>query len=301
MFNTTHTLAGFVLARAGLDRWSRGAVRTAVIAANLPDIDSLAGFFGTGAYLECHRGITHSLIAMPVLSVAVAAASYRFTGNFLRTSAIACVALASHLILDYLNDYGVRPFLPFDGTKYYGDTLFIFDPVVDSILLGALIAGYFLSRRRQQCAVCGLLLCTLYVGALMELRNLSRSYLPPVQHAAVSPRPLNPFRWRAFVDSPGDVTILSIDPFRGVIGEPLVLRKDPASEATRRAADTPSAKTLLAVARFPVMNSRYRDSQYRVTFFDARYYDGNAAPGAKIWLDVSLTVLAESLRVQPLD
>jgi membrane-bound metal-dependent hydrolase YbcI (DUF457 family) len=290
-----------VLARAGFDRWSPGAVRTSVIAANLPDIDSIAGVFGTGAYLEYHRGITHSLIAIPVLSIAVAAALYKFTGNFLRTSVIACVALASHFILDYMNDYGVRPFLPFDGTTYYGDTLFIVDPVFDFILLGALIAGYFLPRRRQ-CAVCGLLLSTLYVGASMELRNLCRSYLPAVQHAAVSPRPLDPFRWSAFVDSPGDVTILSIDPFRGVIGKPLVLGKHPASEVTRRAAETPSAKALLEVARFPVMNYRYGDSQYRVTFFDARYYSRNAAPGAKVWLDSSLNVLAESLRLrQPLD
>ena len=200
MFNTTHTLAGVVLARAGFDRWSPGAVRTSVIAANLPDIDSIAGVFGTAAYLEWHRGITHSLIAIPVLSVAVAAALYKFTGNFLRTSVIACVALASHLMLDYMNDYGVRPFLPFDGTTYYGDTLFIVDPVFDVILLGALIAGYFLPRRRQQGAACALLLSTLYVGAAMELRKLSRSYLPAGQHAVVSPRPLAPFRWSAFVD-----------------------------------------------------------------------------------------------------
>ena len=120
--------------------------------------------------------MTHSLIAIPVLSAAVAAALYKFTGNFLRTSVIACVALASHLMLDYMNDYGVRPFLPFDGTTYYGDTLFIVDPVFDVILLGALIAGYFLAspaaaRRRMRTPSTP----TLYVGAAMELRKLSRS------------------------------------------------------------------------------------------------------------------------------
>ena len=35
--------------------------------------------------------------------------------------------MATHPILDYANNYGLRPFLPFDGAWYYGDVLFIFD------------------------------------------------------------------------------------------------------------------------------------------------------------------------------
>jgi len=302
MFNSTHTLVGFALGRAGFDRWSRRAVWTSVIASNLPDIDSVAGFFGTPAYLAYHRGITHSLVAMPLLAMAVAAAMYRFTGNFLRTSVIAFAALFSHLLLDYLNVYGVRPFLPFAATRYYGDALFIIDPFFDFILLAALVTGYFLRRRRQMTAICGLLLTTAYVGARMELRDLCRSYLPHVQNAAVSPQPLTLVRWMAFVDHPGDVTILSVDPFRGIVGKPLLVGKDPENEMTRIAANTRSAKALLEFARFPVMNFQRRDLQYRVLFFDVRYYNGNTAPGAKVWLDSSLNVVDESVRfIQPLD
>jgi membrane-bound metal-dependent hydrolase YbcI (DUF457 family) len=297
MFNSTHTLVGFALGRAGFDRWSRRAVWTSVIASNLPDIDSIAGLFGTPAYLAYHRGITHSLVAMPFLAVGLAAAMYRFTGNLVRTSVVAFTALLSHLLLDYLNVYGVRPFLPFDATKFYGDTLFIIDPVFDFILLVTLICGgYFLVRRRQQCAVFGLLLATVYVGGRMELRNLCRSYLPAVRNAAVSPLPLTLFRWTAFVDNPEDVAILSIHPFRGIEGKPLVLGKDPENEVTRRAAATVSAKALMEFARFPVINFKLEDSMYRVTFFDARYYNGTSAPAAKVWLDSSLNVIDESVR-----
>ena len=65
MFNSTHTLAGFTVARIGLDRWVPYATVTAVVAANLPDIEILSGLAGTGSYLDHHRGITHTFMGVP--------------------------------------------------------------------------------------------------------------------------------------------------------------------------------------------------------------------------------------------
>ena len=36
----------------------------------------------------------------------------------------------SHLLLDFTNAYGVRPFLPFSGRWYAWDIMFIFDPLL---------------------------------------------------------------------------------------------------------------------------------------------------------------------------
>ncbi len=44
MFNSTHTLVGIALSRAGLNRWSSHATATAVVASNFPDLDSFALF-----------------------------------------------------------------------------------------------------------------------------------------------------------------------------------------------------------------------------------------------------------------
>ena len=177
MFNSTHTLVGLALARTGMDRWSRHAAWTAVIASNLPDIDIVAGLYDTPAYIEYHRGITHSIAGIPLLSIALAAAMYRFSGNFLKTTVIALLATSSHLLLDYLNTYGIRPFLPFDGTWFYGDALFIIDPLFDAVLIAMLAAGHFLPAHGRRLAVIGLAVVTLYVGLRLELRNLSRSYI----------------------------------------------------------------------------------------------------------------------------
>ena len=53
---------------------------------------------------------------------------------------LAMVALLSHLLLDYTNNYGLRPFFPFDDRWYAASIVFIFDPVMFALLLGALVA-----------------------------------------------------------------------------------------------------------------------------------------------------------------
>jgi inner membrane protein len=48
----------------------------------------------------------------------------------------------SHLALDALNNYGVRPFLPFSSARYYADLVFIVDPLLWLLLGGmAVLAG----------------------------------------------------------------------------------------------------------------------------------------------------------------
>src|SRR5689334_9822859 len=134
MFNSTHTFVGLLIGKTGTERWAPYGLATAVIASNLPDVDSIAGLWGTATYLDHHRGITHSLIGIPVLALILSAIIYFFSGNFGKTYAIALIAMATHPALDYLNPYGIRPFLPWNTKWYYGDLVFIFDPYLDLIL-----------------------------------------------------------------------------------------------------------------------------------------------------------------------
>jgi inner membrane protein len=49
------------------------------------------------------------------------------------------VALLSHLLLDYTNNYGLRPFYPFNPHWYAASIVFIFDPLIFALLLMGLI------------------------------------------------------------------------------------------------------------------------------------------------------------------
>src|SRR5207247_4842903 len=120
MFNSTHTFVGLAVARTGLDKWVPRAAVTAVIAANLPDVDIVFDLAGVPSFIEHHRGFSHSIVGIPLLSLALAGCMYVFTRNFWRTFVVALLVMATHPALDYSNAYGLRPFLPFTGSWHYG-------------------------------------------------------------------------------------------------------------------------------------------------------------------------------------
>jgi len=296
MFNSTHTLVGFALARTGLDGWNRRAAWTAVIASNLPDIDIAAGLYDMPAYIQYHRGITHSVSGILVLSVAFAGVMTVFSGNFRRTLIVALLAMATHPMLDYMNTYGVRPFLPFDDRWFYGDVLFVIDLYFDLILLAALIAGNVFSKRREALAIGGLAVVVLYVGILAQFRNLSRSYIAGHEKAAVSPVPFSPLVWTGLIENPGDVTVFQIDPLHGIVGDADRFLKDEPSPIIAKAAATRSGSAFFGFARFPVVRVRQIEAGYRVTFLDMRFFRGSSSGfSANVVLDPSLRVVVESL------
>lgn len=141
MDNLTHTLAGSALAKAGLARRTPLATATLVVAANAPDVDVLAFSAGPYAALAFRRGITHGVPAFLVLPLAVAGAVLLWDRRVRRRRdpdaeparpvavlALAYVGFLTHPVLDWMNSYGMRWWMPLHGGWAYGDSLFILDP-----------------------------------------------------------------------------------------------------------------------------------------------------------------------------
>ena len=56
----------------------------------------------------------------------------------------ACLAGLSHILLDFTNNYGVRPFWPFSEKWYSWDIVFIFEPIMFGfLLLGLVVPSLF--------------------------------------------------------------------------------------------------------------------------------------------------------------
>ena len=140
MDNITHSLVGLAAAKAGLERLSPGATFLCVIAANAPDADILALVGGSSTYLQHHRGITHSVVGVLALALLVPAlfcavdlivARVRHRPPRLKFRGLLLVSLlvsATHPLMDWTNNYGLRPLLPWSGKWFYGDLVFIVDP-----------------------------------------------------------------------------------------------------------------------------------------------------------------------------
>ena len=97
----SHSLTGLNdWLRAGLNRLTPRATLLLMLSANIPDIDIAALGKSQFAYLEVHRGPTHSLVAMPVLAavcVTVVAAIYRQRLPWVQAWLVCCIGVASHL------------------------------------------------------------------------------------------------------------------------------------------------------------------------------------------------------------
>ncbi|TMB19145.1 MAG: metal-dependent hydrolase [Deltaproteobacteria bacterium] len=147
MDNLTHAFAAITCSHAiSRERPSGLTLAAAVLAANVQDVDWLPFVSSPAAGLEVHRGTMHSLLAVPLLALVVAAGVHlaaRQRGNgaaplpFRPLLGVCLAAAASHPLLDLLNPYGLRPLLPFDGTWCYGDLAGIRDPWMWLILGGS--------------------------------------------------------------------------------------------------------------------------------------------------------------------
>ncbi|HEX9628861.1 MAG TPA: metal-dependent hydrolase [Pyrinomonadaceae bacterium] len=160
MDNLTHSLVGLAAAKAGLEKLSPGATALCVLAANSPDADLVTLIGGRWLYLQNHRGLTHSIVGTIALALAlplvfhgvawlIAGLRKREPATRLRGLMIASIIVtASHPLLDWTNNYGVRLLLPWNSRWFYGDLVFIMDPVFWLVLGGA--AFLVTSRTKNQ-------------------------------------------------------------------------------------------------------------------------------------------------------
>lgn len=149
-----HTLTGGALAAAGLKRATPLATAALLIGANAPDVDVLTSFAGEYASLAHRRGWTHGVLALAVWPFIVTGGLIAFDrwrrrrepdGEPIRPGpllAVSTLAVLTHPTLDWLNNYGMRWLMPFDGRWFYGDALFIIDPWVWLVLGGVVFLAH---------------------------------------------------------------------------------------------------------------------------------------------------------------
>ena len=220
----THILTGACLARTGLNRKAAYTTLAMAVAAEFPDIDTLWSLDGPVAGFQHHRGLTHTFLGLPFEAGLIVAGVYGLhrlrvrragrrppAGSFSAlppplTAApvrwgllygFTLLALLSHLWLDYTNNYGLRPFYPFNPRWYAASITFIFDPAMFLLLLGALVlpplfrlVSREVGARRQPfpargwavaalCGVCGLWAWREVEHSHAEQMALTQSYAAP--------------------------------------------------------------------------------------------------------------------------
>lgn len=275
MDNLTHSLTGLALARAGLKKYSPHGTLLMIVAANLPDIDMAYWFRGPLRNFELHRGYTHSLLCLPLVALGAVGLTALLRWKrlpWLAAWAIACIGVASHLLLDWSMSYGIRLLLPFSSRWYYLDLFSLVDWVVLGVLaiawlgpaLGRLVGEEIGEKQRsgRGLAIFALAFFLVYGGfrALMRERVMSqlesRIYGEvlggPAIRMAAMPESLNPLEWNAVVEGEHAYRVYRLyayadfDPSEGVL-----LYRPAWNQAFERASKTEAFRYSLYFARFP--------------------------------------------------
>lgn len=293
----THFLTGACIARAGLNRKTAYATLAAVLAAEAADLDIVWTLGGPVEELKHHRGITHTFVAAPVVAGVVVGliallhlwqdqrrqrklATIKLEPGApipdrLQPKTIhwgwlygtALIAALSHLLLDWTNNYGVRPFFPFNPRWYAGSFVFIAEPVLWALLLLALVMPWlfgladreigarrnpFRGRGWAIFALAGMVVLwgwrwSEHAHALALVQN-AQIASAPVKRMAAEPYPVNPFRWHVIVETADFYQTAEVNTRTGEVdSDPQrdVLYKPPADAAVEAAKRTPLGQVYL--------------------------------------------------------
>jgi len=218
----THALSGALLARAtapappdekALPLGRRLLVGFAAAAA--PDLDFVVGYLGPIEYLTHHRGITHSLILLPLWSFLLAklcSVIWRGDRPWRAYFGVIALCLAFHIAGDWITSFGTIVFAPFSDRRYGIGTTFIIDLWFTGIIVAGLLAAWAW-RASPVPAVAGLAALCGYVAfqglqhqkAIEYGEAYARESGLKQARVAAQPRPVSPFNWMVIVRDGEDV------------------------------------------------------------------------------------------------
>jgi inner membrane protein len=222
MDTLTHALSGALLARAthrpstqriplGTRSW------IAFLACAFPDSDFVLHWVDTLFYFNWHRGVTHSLVLLPLWALTGAWLLHlasRRCWPLAELFLLLAMAIGLHILGDLVTAYGTRIWMPLSTTRVHWD--FTFN--IDLIFTGILLAGLLLSRWRHAVTSARLSAALLlgYVGLqilfqqqalrIAEAYAAARLDTPPARLAALS-QPLSPLNWKLLVEDDGQYHI----------------------------------------------------------------------------------------------
>ena len=255
-FIATPVVAGVVVGLVWLfDRWLQVRIRRKMAAASAPNERAPVEGRGFPPFPQKEaEGMGHGALNQN----AKAPSAQPVHWGWLYATAL--IAALSHLLLDWTNNYGLRPFFPFNPRWYAGSFVFIAEPVLWAVFFIALILPWLfglvageIGARRQAFRGRGWAIFALsamvvlwgwrwaeHAQAQALLDNLQIT-TAPVLRIGLEPYPINPFHWHAILETAEYYQTAEIDTRTGTIeSDPRrdVLYKPPSTAAAEAAKQT---------------------------------------------------------------
>ncbi|GAB3381628.1 metal-dependent hydrolase [Lysobacter fragariae] len=218
MDSITHLfLGGAIAAAIAPARHRRAALLAGALINSLPDLDVLPLLANDDPVLRMvwHRGLTHSLLVLPLVAWALWAWFRRRNGRVAqaprRWFLVFQATLLAHPLVDAFTVYGTQLWWPLPVPPTMWSSVFIIDPVFSLCLVCACVVAWFARERiGQRALVAGLALAACYLGLSLLAktaidreadRSLAALGLQDAPRFSV-PMPFNIVLWRVVAMTP---------------------------------------------------------------------------------------------------
>ncbi|MHB8535718.1 MAG: metal-dependent hydrolase [Sulfuricaulis sp.] len=234
MDTLTHALSGALLARTtepGCPRPDQLPRRLRLWvgfwAAAFPDSDFIVRFINPLAYLTAHRGITHSIVMLPLWAVGLALLFMllvRGRYSWRAFVGVCALGIGAHIAGDVITAFGTMIFAPLSHWRASFPTTFIIDPYFTAIIAGGLVASAIWNTTRKP-AFIGLALLVGYVGFQAVLHHravlVGKAYAAEHRLEATGvealPQPFSPFNWMIVLPQRDDYLIAYVSLWRDAV------------------------------------------------------------------------------------
>jgi len=174
-----------------------------------PDLDFVVGLLGPAEYVLHHRGVTHSLLLMPLWAVPVAwilAKILREPGGWRALYGVCVLAIGTHIAGDWITSFGTMVLAPLSDWRAGIGTTFIIDLWFSGIIVAGLLGSVFFFRSRiPSCLAVAALAAYVCFQAVLKQQAIdfglqyAQSRGIAGADVAAHPRPVSPFNWTVFV------------------------------------------------------------------------------------------------------
>lgn len=164
----------------------------AIAAAQAPDFDTILKLKNNATYIRNHRGITHSIPAVLLWGIIIAAAIYLFVPqvNFLHLWLWVGLSTCLHVFVDLFNAYGTQAFRPFSNKWIAYGFINTFDPYIFLLHLAGVIAWILGANPGLTWIIIYTVILLYYIKRYLDKREIVqkiKEYIPDTEFVATSP------------------------------------------------------------------------------------------------------------------
>ena len=198
--------------------------------AAFPDSDYVLSFVDPLTYLTLHRGVTHSVLLLPLWAIGLAflfsvIVRRRYSWKaFVGTCAL---GIGIHIAGDVITAFGTIVFAPFSAWRAQMPTTFIIDLYFSGIIIAGLVASAIWKHLRAP-AIASLAVLVAYIGFGAVLHDravavgdayIATNRLDSARAEAI-PQPFSPFNWMVVVEQPREYHLTYVSLWRDEVPAP---------------------------------------------------------------------------------